>query len=184
MLPERIPEHRRRAVRLALGVGIPCFIGFGVIGPEHLAYSAAAQTICKWAAITAAIVAQPLIGKATQVGAERILGTVLGGFCGFLVHTIGSELLFGEYSDGTWLAISAAILASLSILVGHRYKLDTSARLFTITFLLVTFAGDAGEASYKVAFIRVSGILLGVLLMLVLSVVILPKSATVEALHW
>ena len=98
MLPERLPEYKRRAIRLALGVGIPCFVGFGVVGPEHLQWSAAAATICKWAAITAAIVNQPLIGKATQVGAERVIGTVLGGLCGFLVHTIGSELLFDEVS--------------------------------------------------------------------------------------
>ena len=71
-------------------------LGFGVVGPEHISWSNPAQTLCKWAAITAAIVTSPMIGKATQVGAERVLATVFGGVCGFLVHTIGSTILFSE----------------------------------------------------------------------------------------
>lgn len=77
----------------------------------------------------------------------------------------------------------AAILAGCSTLVGHRLKLDTSARLFVVTFLLVTFSGDSGEAAQFTAAIRVVGIVLGVLVMLLVSVIVLPKSATVQCLH-
>ena len=62
-----------------------------MVGPEHVAYSVYARSACKWAAITAAIVAQPLIGKASQVGGERILGTVLGGAMGYVVHRVGDD---------------------------------------------------------------------------------------------
>jgi len=47
----------------------------------------------------------------------------------------------------------------------------------------VTFAGDAGKETWKIAAIRVGGIVVGVLLALLLSVVILPKSASIECLH-
>jgi uncharacterized membrane protein YccC len=90
MLPKTIEEHKRRALRLFLGVSFPCLIGFGVLGPEYTQYSRYIDDLCKWAAITASIVAQPLIGKANQVGGERVLGTILGGICGYLVHVCGS----------------------------------------------------------------------------------------------
>lgn len=184
MLPtrERVPEHTRRSIRLFLGVSIPCLVGFGVIGPEHVRYSDAASSACKWAAITAAIVAQPLIGKASQVGFERLLGTLIGGGVGYGVHQLGL-LVFGEAMDGIFKSLAAGVLASLSILVGEkRLKLNTSAKLFVVTLLLVTFAGEYGDIEgYAVA--RVCGILLGVCLMLLLSMVVFPKSATVETLH-
>jgi hypothetical protein len=183
MLPDGIPEYKRRALRLALGVLLPCLVGYGVIGPEHIKESEDAQVLAKWAAITAAIVAQPLIGKAAQVGADRVLGTVLGGASGVVVHWVGARLLFGEFGDGAWLACAAAALAGGSVLVGTRYRLETSARLFVITLLLVTFAGDAGDATWRIALVRVAGIVSGVLLMVCLSVLLLPKSATVEVLH-
>jgi hypothetical protein len=184
MLPirERLPEHTRRSIRLFLGVSIPCLVGFGVIGPEHVRYSNDVSSACKWAAITAAIVAQPLIGKASQVGLERLLGTLIGGLVGYVVHQLGL-LIFGEAMDGIFKSLAAGALASLSVLVGEkRLKLNTSAKLFVVTLLLVTFAGEYGDIEgYAVA--RVCGILLGVCLMLLLSIVVFPKSATVEALH-
>lgn len=183
MLPEKVPEYKRRALRLALGVFLPCYVGFGLLVLEESPLALSAQTACKWAAISATVVAQPIIGKASQVGFERILGTVLGGFIGFVVHTLGSTVFFSEYTDGTYLTISAAFFAGLSTVIGHKYKLETSARLFTITLLLITFAGDAGQTTYHVAIVRVTGILLGVVIMLVLSVLILPKSATIQCLH-
>lgn len=76
------------------------------------------------------------------------------------------------------------MLAACSIVVGKKYKLNTSARLFVITLLLITFAGDSGKETSLYALARVGGILMGVVWMLILSVVVLPKSATVESLHW
>lgn len=184
MLPryEKLSEHTRRSFRLFLGVCIPCLVGFGVIGPEHVRYSDAVSSACKWAAITAAIVAQPLIGKASQVGFERLLGTLIGGGVGYVVHQLGLHV-FGEAMDGVFKSLAAGLLASFSILVGEkRLKLNTSAKLFVVTLLLVTFAGEYGDIEgYAIA--RVSGISIGVSLMLLLSMVVFPKSASVESLH-
>ena len=34
---------------------------------------------CTWAAVTAVLIAAPLIGKMTQTGMQRIVGTIIGG---------------------------------------------------------------------------------------------------------
>ncbi|WPT13713.1 hypothetical protein PSENEW3_00001552 [Picochlorum sp. SENEW3] len=182
MLPTTKPEHLRRSLRLVLGVTLPCLVGFGVVGPEHLVYSDEIKGACKWAAITAAIVAHPLLGELSQVGTERLVGTVLGGSVGYVVHQLGLHV-FGEVTDGIFMSLSAGLLAGLSVIYGKKWKLNTSAKLFVITLLLITFAAETGKDVELFAIARVSGILLGVLIMLLLSVVIFPKSATVESLH-
>ena len=63
---------------MSLCVGIACVLGYGVIlpwgattpGARIIQYSQA----CKWAAITSVVIAQPVIGKLSQVGAERTIG--------------------------------------------------------------------------------------------------------------
>ena len=49
-MPQRrqVPEHHRRALRLALGVLIPCVLGYGVLLPEHLEHSKGFAQACKW----------------------------------------------------------------------------------------------------------------------------------------
>lgn len=47
--------------------------GWGLLGAQA----------CKWAAITSVVIAQPVIGKVSQVGVERVFGTLLGGLFGF-----------------------------------------------------------------------------------------------------
>lgn len=88
-----------------------------------------------------------------------------------------------QATDGIFLSVVAGVLAACSVFVAKRYKLNASARLFVVTLLLVTFAGDSGQDALVFAASRVGGILLGVVIMLLLTVLVLPKSATVESLH-
>ena len=76
-----LPDHYRRAIRLAIACGCLTGIGFsfiGVPGYEGLVLA------LKWAALTCPVVTMPLLGKTAQVGAERLLGTVLGGTLGYV----------------------------------------------------------------------------------------------------
>lgn len=50
-----------------------------------------------------------------------------------------------QQTDGAVLTVGAMVTAVVSILVGHALKLDASARLFVITFLLVIFGADRGS---------------------------------------
>ncbi len=142
------------------------------------------QAACKWAAITAAIVAQPLLGSVVRTGAERVLGTLCGGVTGLLVHQSLNSMHFSDAVNGLIKAAVCSVLAAAAILVGEKtWKLNYSAKLFQITMLLVTFAAESSDETEHLYFIsRVAGIASGVLIMLLLSVVLVPKSATNEAL--
>ena len=93
-----VPAHVRRATRTAIGVGIACGLGYGILLPlgTHLLplvqmsaqvartstdsgpYANDIAKACKWAAITCVVVTVPVLGKVTQVSFERTLGTVIG----------------------------------------------------------------------------------------------------------
>ncbi len=49
----------------------------------HVSHKKEFSNGLKWSAITCIVVSAPVIGRAAQTGAERILGTVTGGFLGF-----------------------------------------------------------------------------------------------------
>lgn len=57
------------------------FLAFTDSGP----YANDIAKACKWAAITCVVVTVPVLGKVTQVGAERTLGTIIGA-CGMTAH--------------------------------------------------------------------------------------------------
>ncbi len=62
-------------------------------------------------------------------------------------------------------------------------KLDISARLFSLTYLLVVFGAQTdGDAAVLTA-TRMGGICVGVVMSLCLSVLIFPQSATEQAWH-
>jgi uncharacterized membrane protein YccC len=173
-------EHRR-ALRVAIAIFVACALGYSIeLDSENAAWLKAA---CKWSAITSAIVAHPLIGKCAKTGAERVLGTIVGGCVGLGLHH-GTDLLdISEAADGVFKALACATLAATSILVGEqRLKLNYSSKLFVITLILVTFAAE-GSDEHMYFISRIAGIVSGVLLMVFLSVVILPKSASKEALN-
>lgn len=176
-----LPEQYRRAIRLAVGICIPCIVGLGVLGRE-LPRKREFTQACLWCAITMAVVNAPLLGKAATTGMERALGTILGGFSGFLVFQIG-ELFWNEQTDGMVLTVGACVVSFVAILVGHKLKLDTSARLYIITFLLVIFGADRGSDAGLLAWNRVCGILAGVVLILILSILVFPKSASIECIR-
>lgn len=181
-----VRPHVRRAIRTALGVGIACSIGYGIFlpleGPGIVPYARNVANASKWAAITCVVVTVPVLGKVTQVGFERTLGTVMGGTLGFVVNLLGSHI-WTDASDGYFLSVASALFAYACCMASYRLKLDVSMKLTMITFLLVTFgAGDDGPgAAFETAVTRTAGIATGVVLSLLLSVIIFPKSASMEA---
>eukprot|EP00889_Picochlorum_renovo_P004201 jgi/Picre1/31231/NNA_006585.t1 len=132
-------------------------------------------------AITGAIVTHPLIGRASAIGSEQIVGTACGGGLGYLLHRVGQEFL-GEAEDGFFLASIAALLAGFSVSLG--VKRVSLTNIFIVTVLLSAFpvTGKKQKMQYY-GIARICGILLGVVMTLFLSVVLFPKSATVESLH-
>ena len=76
----------------------------------------------------------------------------------------------------------STLVASGAVLLGWALGLDYSAKLFVMTFLLVIMGAEQRSDAFLVALTRISGIVLGVLLSLALSVCVFPKSASHQVL--
>ncbi|KAK9809523.1 hypothetical protein WJX73_008638 [Symbiochloris irregularis] len=182
-----LSDVQQRAFRLSLTVLIACFIGYGVVLPGegiHVTYKKPFSQACKWAAITSVVVTLPVIGKVAQTGVERMAGTIVGGWLGYGTYVLGRKF-WDEFSDGVILSLAAAAVAATGVLVGKRFKLDNSAKLFTLTFLLVTFGSsdlNSGQGALVLTITRIAGICSGVILSEIMAVIVFPRSATSEAL--
>ncbi|KAK9807116.1 hypothetical protein WJX73_006825 [Symbiochloris irregularis] len=177
-----VPDFIRRAIRQGLGVGLA--VCFGYIFFEQLtgvSSRAAQQWLqgCKWAAITIIVVSAPVLGKVTQVSFERTLGTIAGGLLGYVTVTLGHKML--EASDIVFTGTISSLVGGGAVIAGWALGLDYSAKLFVMTFLLVVMGTEQASDAFLVALTRISGILLGVLLSLALSVCVFPKSASHQA---
>lgn len=78
----------------------------------------------------------------------------------------------------------SSLVAGGAVVAGWAIGLDYSAKLFVMTFLLVIMGAEDVSDAFLVALTRISGILLGVLLSLALSVCIFPKSASHQVCVW
>ncbi|KAK9843259.1 hypothetical protein WJX74_009376 [Apatococcus lobatus] len=180
----QLPDYVQRAIRLGTAVFIAASIGFELISPElglHLDYPRQWTQACKWAAITCIVINAPVLGKVAQTGVERIIGTLVGGICGYAVFRIGSNF-WGPVSDGILLSVAVMLMAGASVIVAHKLSLDSSAKLAALTFCLVTFGSSSVDDAFVLAITRMTGICLGVLLLEACAVIIFPKMATQEAL--
>lgn len=187
-----ISEHTKTGIRMGLGVFITCGICYGVVLPQMKPgskYSSAVFNAGKAASITTVVVNAPLMGRVTQVGLDRSVGTILGGLAGFLTVWVHYKFLHspleGKAQLGLMLSFAAFWAAWGSVEAGWRIaKLETTPRLFTLTFLLVAFGTSGGDirGDFVTLVSRITGILSGVIVSLVLAVIVFPKSATQETL--
>ena len=88
----------------------------------------------------------PVLGKVAQTGVERIIGTLVGGICGYAVFRIGSNF-WGPISDGILLSVAVMLMAAASVIVAHKLSLDSSAKLAALTFCLVTFGSSSVDGA-------------------------------------
>ena len=92
------------------------------------------------------VINAPVLGKVAQTGVERIIGTLVGGTCGYTVFRIGSTF-WGPVSDGIMLSIAEMLMAMASVIAAHKLSLDSSAKLSALTFCLVTFGSSSVEGA-------------------------------------
>ena len=63
------------------------------------------------------VVSAPVIGKVAQVGIERVVGTIIGGWTGYAVYMLGSKF-WDETTDGEQRAFISRTDKQAHMLVG------------------------------------------------------------------
>jgi uncharacterized membrane protein YccC len=117
-----------------------------------------------WGAISAIIVLQSDVGSTVSASRDRLLGTMIGAVFGF------SFSLFGVLPWNYILAVLAAMVACG--LLGLR----NSSRLAGVTITIVMLVQKTGP-SWGLALDRVSQVVLGIVVALVVTTVVLPDRA-------
>ncbi|KAK9835385.1 hypothetical protein WJX81_006485 [Elliptochloris bilobata] len=178
----KVPDHYRRGLRQAIGVGIAVFIGYLLLHGIDERYARQWLQGAKWAAITIVNVGSPVLGKTSQVSLERTLGTVVGGLIGLGVVQLGDSLgPFLSPSDTAFTTVAAMIIGFIGVVAGYYLNLDYSAKLFVLTFILVVLGSDHASDAGIVALTRITGIVAGVMASMLLSCIVFPKSASMSA---
>ncbi|GAX76148.1 hypothetical protein CEUSTIGMA_g3592.t1 [Chlamydomonas eustigma] len=167
------PPGIEDGVRVAICVTL--FLAIGLALNEQLKYNvylSDIQEFCSWGAITSIVVSSPLIGKAAQTGAQRFLGTYVGG-------SIGIAFLYS--GQVTAYIIMAFILTILATCAGTYLKADYGGKLCIVTFILVVgYTPTYSRAHHLLIYSlgRIFAISVGVCTALTASVFVFPKSAT------
>ncbi|CAK0786419.1 hypothetical protein CVIRNUC_009632 [Coccomyxa viridis] len=186
------PEYVLRGLRMALGVAACLAIGFMGINYQFIDQGKWGEHMCdlvgnaaRSGAITCVIVASPVIGRVVVVGSDRTIGTVAGGVTGWLCFMAAYQMTRSHY---LWqyavLCLMVTVFAWASVIVGWwAARLETTPKLFTLTFVLVAFSAKDMTNAFEVMVSRISGIVGGTLISLLLAVTVYPSSATQELLQ-
>lgn len=95
------------------------------------------------------VVASPVVGKVLVVGLDRTIGTILGGVCGFASFLFAHKIWNGEYLPTyATLSVLTFFAAFGSVVIAWRLaKLETTPRLFTLTYVLVALGSMEPEST-------------------------------------
>lgn len=119
-----------------------------------------------WAIITAVIVMQGNIGGSLKAARERLIGTVLGALMGFLATLV-------PVSPGyEWVRLALALGASAYV-VG----LDARFRVAPVTAIITLIIPQPGISAFAAALDRVTEILIGGVIGIVVALTVLPERA-------
>ncbi|CAL5220426.1 g2439 [Coccomyxa viridis] len=132
---------------------------------------------CLWGAITVITVNFPIMGRIAKQSFERALSTVVGGWLGYAAYIVSQHPSVEIWAQ-CWTAVISVLFAFAALLMGVKLKLDYSAKLLGVTFVLVLWTPQSEEQALDVAASRISCIVIGVLVMAVLSILIYPQIAS------
>ena len=142
----------------------------------HAAKTASAAALCwwlalrfglhdgYWGAISAIIVLQSNFGATISASRDRILGTLIGALLGFFLSFFWTH---------PWNYILAVLLA---VIICGLFNLRNSSRLAGVTITIVMLVQNSGPR-WKLAFDRVSEVLLGIVVAILISTLVFPDRA-------
>ncbi|BDA49094.1 probable aluminum-activated malate transporter 5 at N-terminal half [Coccomyxa sp. Obi] len=177
---------------MGLGVFLTIFIAYCVVNYKLLGDGPQGEHIAKLvgdaaraAGITCVVVASPVVGKVLVVGLDRTIGTVFGGVCGWLSFLVAHKIWNGEYLPTyATLSILTFVAAFGSVVIAWRLaKLETTPKLFTLTFILVALGSSDPKSDLEVMVSRILGIVCGSFTSLLVALFVYPISATEAVLE-
>ncbi|KAL0033900.1 hypothetical protein WJX77_010072 [Trebouxia sp. C0004] len=178
--------HTKRGIRLGLAVGIELFLGYVLVAPlggELTPLAVQVQEGCMWAAFTSMVITAPVVGKLSRQSLEQIIGTLVGGVLGYLTWLVIDAYKINKDGFLLSLCLSAcsAAMGFFNVVVEESLS---DANMTALTFLSVVFGTTESPTELLLpAITRVVGIIGGVLLSLLLSVLLWPKSASEQAMR-
>ncbi|KAJ4711827.1 putative Aluminum activated malate transporter family protein [Melia azedarach] len=129
-----------------------------------------------WAIMTVVVVFENTVGATISKSLNRICGTFLAGFLAIGVHWIASQS--GDQLEPLIIGASVFILASAAtfsrFIPSVKQRFDYGALIFILTFSLVTVSGYRVEKLFDLAHQRISTIIIGTTLCILVSMLICP----------
>eukprot|EP00775_Hariotina_reticulata_P009701 gene9701-9860_t len=116
----------------------------------------------QWMMITYAAVSNPTIGKTTQKGLERSLGSIAGGLLGLMCALTRAPVV---------LFLGMLLAAMAGEVIVSQFKKENTGRLLPATYVLVSGTVLRSSSAWLVAAERVGAILSGILLCCIMSIV-------------
>ncbi|KAJ4840918.1 hypothetical protein Tsubulata_001114 [Turnera subulata] len=138
-----------------------------------------------WAIMTVVVVFENTVGATVSKSLNRVFATTLAGFLAFGVHWVAGQS--GEKLEPVIIGSSVFLLASAAtfsrFIPSVKQRFDYGAMIFILTFSLVTVSGYRVDKLFKLAQERVSTIIIGTSLCVLVTMLICPIWAGQE-LHF
>ncbi|KAK9812322.1 hypothetical protein WJX73_002173 [Symbiochloris irregularis] len=168
----------RDACKLAVSMFAVTLVGCLV--PQHIADPTLSQNLLhgfEWAAITTVMVSSSVTGNSAARGFERCIGTIMGGWLAFGLESASH--------NGIYLGFMALIVGWVGFTVGYAADLKYGiGKLFSQAFIVVLFGGRySGAQLFSTAVSRISGIIGGMIVYLLVSLIVFPSTGTDLALR-
>ncbi|XP_009359585.2 LOW QUALITY PROTEIN: aluminum-activated malate transporter 10-like [Pyrus x bretschneideri] len=137
-----------------------------------------------WAVMTVVVVFENTVGATLSKSINRICGTLLAGFLAIGIHWIADRS--GKDFEPFIIAFSVFLLASAAtfsrFIPSVKARFDYGAMIFILTFSLVSVSGYRVDELFDLATQRMSTIIIGTCLCIVITMIICPIWAG-EQLH-
>ncbi|KAG6684740.1 hypothetical protein I3842_12G077400 [Carya illinoinensis] len=129
-----------------------------------------------WAIMTVVVVFENTVGATLSKSLNRVCGTCLAGFLAIGVHWIASQS--GERFEPVIIGSSVFLLASAAtftrFIPSVKIRFDYGAMIFILTFSLVSVSGYRVDKLFDLAHQRLSTIIIGTALCIVVTMLVCP----------
>ncbi|KAK7851393.1 aluminum-activated malate transporter 10 [Quercus suber] len=139
-------------------------------------YEGFGKNAVMWAIMTVVVVFENSVGATLYKSLNRVCGTFLAGFFALGVHSVASQS--GQRFEPIIVGASVFLLASAAtfsrFIPSVKARFDYGAMIFILTFSLVSVSGYRVDELFEMAHHRISTIIIGTSLCIIISMLICP----------